>query len=291
MLGAVPIMQDQIQWIHLLHKIRSPVLDALIRFCNYLDRPEFFLFLIPVVWLGINWRFGIRLFYILSLSHLVNHILKAFLACPRPFNIEPALGLIEVEGYGCPSGAAQNGLLLAGILIVHWKSAWRWPIGLGYLLLISFSRVYLGVHFPSDILVGWLVGALLLAIYCFVFPKIEAWLRTAKPFHAFVISQCLLLLILACLPYSMLVTICGSALGFGLGIFINQSIGLELEPPVSLLEFFVRIAIGIAGIIVIVQVANYAELESSMALYLEFAAIGFWVSFCAPLVCYKLTAH
>lgn len=282
-------MQDQIQWIHLLHKMRSPLLDGFMRLCNYFDRPEFFLFFIPIVWLGVNWRWGIRLFYILGLSHLSNHVLKNLFACPRPFDIDPALGLIQVEGYGCPSGAAQNSVLLASILIVYWKSVWRWPIGIGYLLLISFSRVYLGVHFPTDILAGWIVGAVMLVIYYFLFPKIEDWLRTMKPLHTLVISQCLLLLILACAPYLTLVTICGSALGFGLGIFINQSLGLDLELPASLLELFVRIATGVGGIILIVQLANYGEWESSTAIYLEFAAIGFWVSFFAPLICYKLS--
>lgn len=61
--------------------------------------------------------------------------------------------------YSFPSGHAMGSATLASVLILlAWRTRWRWPmfvIAVPCVLLVGFSRVYLGVHYPSDILAGW----------------------------------------------------------------------------------------------------------------------------------------
>jgi undecaprenyl-diphosphatase len=64
--------------------------------------------------------------------------------------------------YAFPSGHAMTSMTLVAILVIlTWYHPWRWlviTIGSLYLLSIAWTRLYLGVHFPSDILAGWMVA-------------------------------------------------------------------------------------------------------------------------------------
>jgi undecaprenyl-diphosphatase len=64
--------------------------------------------------------------------------------------------------YGFPSGHAMASMtLVAALSILSWNSRWRWfvlIIGTLFVLIIGWTRLYLGVHYPSDVLAGWMVA-------------------------------------------------------------------------------------------------------------------------------------
>ena len=64
--------------------------------------------------------------------------------------------------YGFPSGHAMSSMSFVVVLIVlGWHTRWRWPVttlGIAFVLVIGWSRLYLGVHYPSDIFAGWMAS-------------------------------------------------------------------------------------------------------------------------------------
>ena len=89
-------------------------------------------------------------------SGLLNVGTKLMFARDRPSlweSITPELT------YSFPSGHAMGSATLAWVLVLlSWHTRWRWPVAacaVPFVLLVGFSRVYLGVHYPSDILAGW----------------------------------------------------------------------------------------------------------------------------------------
>lgn len=102
---------------------------------------------------------AIYLFLILGGTFLVNTALKLYYQRVRP-NLWSLL--VEESSYSFPSGHAMISMALAlSLIVLLFYSRLRWPailIGTGYVLLIGFSRLYLGVHYPSDIVGGWLAS-------------------------------------------------------------------------------------------------------------------------------------
>lgn len=64
--------------------------------------------------------------------------------------------------FSFPSGHAMMSVALTvTVLVLLWHTRWRWPIiGVGslYVLTVAWTRLYLGVHYPSDIVAGWMVA-------------------------------------------------------------------------------------------------------------------------------------
>lgn len=87
---------------------------------------------------------------------ILQYAAKMAFVRPRP---SVFLALVDVSTTSYPSGhamiSASMGLTLA---VVCWNTRWRWPAiaaGAAFALAVSFSRLYLGVHYPSDLLAGW----------------------------------------------------------------------------------------------------------------------------------------
>lgn len=254
----------ELEIIRSIQQFRIPWMEYL----DFFDRQEFFFILIPMVWLCCGWKNGLKLFYILFLSSLTNHALKSYFLSPRPFHLDPTLGIIQVKGLGFPSGAAQTVILISGILISFWKNAWKWPVVIAYISLVSFSRVYLGIHFPSDILGGWFVGFGLLAVYLYVFPLLEKQLQTLRPVSLFCLSQVGPLLLLS---LGASIPLCCVAMGMSLGLFVCQFYQLELMLPQSKLEYVLRALIGVLGTFA----CYFLTMPFSTA---GFFLVGLWVS-------------
>lgn len=96
---------------------------------------------------------------------LLNLVLKAVFQRDRPQLWER---LVTENSYSFPSGHAMASSALALALIVaFWHTKWRWWVTAGALLYmtgIAFTRMYLGVHYPTDIAAGWLVSAAWVAL-------------------------------------------------------------------------------------------------------------------------------
>ena len=64
--------------------------------------------------------------------------------------------------YSFPSGHAMISLaVMVSLLLLAWPTRWRWPALLAgslFVLMVGLSRLYLGVHYPTDVLAGWAAG-------------------------------------------------------------------------------------------------------------------------------------
>jgi len=161
---------------------RTEFWDQFFLFCNYFDTLYFPLILIPFIWFGISRKWGIRIFYLLALSGFINLIGKALFELPRPGLIEPELSLIKItHSYGFPSGAAQTAIFLGCLLLRLFPTLRAYFVAIIYVLTISFSRLYLKVHYPIDILGGWTLGLLGFWFYAKKERSLDHFLQKRQP--------------------------------------------------------------------------------------------------------------
>jgi len=140
--------------------------------CTILGQPIMILFVIVVFGL---WMISIKEFLlakvsvILAIALLLSPLLKLFFHRSRPDIIFTTIN--QPKSYSFPSGHAYSSFLIFGFLaylaFTRLYSPWNIiiPIAMSMLIiLISLSRVYLGVHYVSDVLIGWVLGSIILVI-------------------------------------------------------------------------------------------------------------------------------
>lgn len=275
----------QLEIIRYIHQIRTPILDQFFTLLDYFDRIEFFFVLIPIVWLSFGWKWGLRLFYILLLSYFTNQLLKELFACPRPFHVDNSLGIIQVKGFGFPSGTGQNVILLSGILLTTWKSSWRYLVAAIYILLISFSRIYLGLHYVTDILGGFFVGFLLFLVFRYIFPFIEKKLQHLSQVALFGLSQIAPLLLLFLLSTKSSIRMVSLGMGLAIGSFVIYEKILFLRPQK---KYLLRALIGVLGTGLFYGFLLLIPMKGADAL--QFLVLGMWTSIGNEVVCKKLVS-
>lgn len=109
----------------------------------------------------------------------MNQILKLVFQRPRP---EPFFGYTLPDSYSFPSGHAMVSfcfyVVLAAILTLRmpWspKKLAIWTVGVGLAMFIGLSRIYLGVHYPSDVVAGYIAGVIWAASVRMAY---QFWLR------------------------------------------------------------------------------------------------------------------
>lgn len=106
-----------------------------------------------------KWRSLAYLIPTLLGSIIINITAKVLLHRVRPHLWESPAPEFD---YGFPSGHAMSSMtLVAALVILTWGTRWFWSvviIGSLFVLVIAWTRLYLGVHYPSDILAGWMAS-------------------------------------------------------------------------------------------------------------------------------------
>lgn len=146
-----------------IHETVSPQLNV---FASILTKLGVFWGVFPaasvIVLVLLNQRRWRSLAYLLTTllgSIVINRTVKVLLHRVRPHLWDSPAPELD---YGFPSGHAMSSMtFVATLIILTWDSRWRLPVLISgglFVLAIAWTRLYLGVHYPSDILAGWMVS-------------------------------------------------------------------------------------------------------------------------------------
>ena len=164
--------------LYWFESIRMPILDTLMSLITHLGEETFFMVAALYVFWCVDKRRG---YYLLSVGFagtLVSQWLKIACRIPRPWVLDPNFTIVEsaraqAGGYSFPSGHTQSAVGWMGGIARFTRRWWLRAVCVVLLLLVSVSRMYLGVHTPADVGVGFVIAVVLVfALY----PLIESTL-------------------------------------------------------------------------------------------------------------------
>ncbi len=271
-----------------LESIRFPALNLFFRGITYLGAEEAYLLVFIVVYLCINRRVGFRVFLAFVVSAYVMAVCKELWAVPRPFVAHPhllhPLALSTAEGYSMPSGHALLSTVVWGYIAVQLRS-WRWRlIPIAIIVLVSFSRLYLQLHWPADIIVGLAVGVVLLGCYV----NVVGWIDTGR--LKLSSAECVAVVVVTGgLMYIFGVNLqngvpaAGALLGGGLGYLTLGYIGNYREEASiggHLLKVILSVALLLAGRYGLREIIGSAP----PAQMLTYASMAFTATFIIPVI-------
>lgn len=139
---------------------------------------EFFVLLLPTLYWCFDQMVGLRLGMVLLLGNMTNAFFKFLFHNARPYWISATVeNYTHERSFGLPSGHAQIAASVWGWLAVEVKRKWFTATAILIIFLIGLSRLYLGVHFLSDVLLGWVLGGLLVWAFSAWHKPVGDWLR------------------------------------------------------------------------------------------------------------------
>lgn len=162
---------------------RTPFWDSFFTAITGVGSEHSYVLLLSVVYWSVNKRIGRALSFAYLCSTLLNLGLKQFLDLPRPDEYSrtitgqgisnplsdaasrPFNPLLHETSPSWPSNHAQGVVVSWGYLALKFKSGWLWAIAVALALAIGYSRMYVGVHFPQDVIGGWTIGVILLILW------------------------------------------------------------------------------------------------------------------------------
>jgi membrane-associated phospholipid phosphatase len=302
-------METLLQWgldfIRQVQSAANPGLTAFMKIVTNFGAAPAYMVLLPLIFWCIDEKKGIRLGLTIMVSTWVNLSLKFLCKQPRPFwpGYDPGLGIITESLNGFPSGHAQTSLVMWEI-VASWGNKRRFFIIAGLVsLLVGFSRVYLGVHFPTDLVGGWILGGIVLALYVTLADRIEAFLVKGGMRVQFIVSAAAAFVMILYNPAAAgnmeggvqaLVMPGGVIFGMGIAYSLNANLlrfrAKALFGRKGAAWFFTlagRFILGILGVVLVFIlfriVARFmGEPLYRLSVFLQFALLEFWIYLGAP---------
>ncbi len=156
-------------FLYMLEKIRIPVLNEFMLLITQLGEETAFLVVALVLFWCVDKYRG---YYILSVGFigtLANQFMKLWFRIPRPWVLDENFTILEqareaASGYSFPSGHTQSAVGTFGGIASTTKNRWMRIAALIIAVLVPFSRMYIGVHTPLDVLVAVGMAVLLLIV-------------------------------------------------------------------------------------------------------------------------------
>ncbi|MEM6284061.1 MAG: phosphatase PAP2 family protein, partial [Chloroflexota bacterium] len=151
-----------------LQSTANPLLDFLATLFDFLGGDLGYLLVLPLIFWSIDRKLGRWLLVVLVSALFLLIGGKELFGRPRPFQFAPELviPMVEAGGSGFPSGHVGLSMAMWGFVALWAMRRWGFVVLAAYIPAMAWARMYAGVHYPQDVIGGFVIG---LAVACVLF--------------------------------------------------------------------------------------------------------------------------
>lgn len=274
---------DIVRWIQ---TFRNPLFDAFFQTINFLGEEDFYVLILPLLFWCLHKTLGIRLAAVFLFSTYVNQSLKDLFAAPRPHQFPNIWSPFKTAGYGIPSGHTQGTTVFWGYLGTQLKTRPWWTLAILIPLFVGIGRMYLGDHFPQDVLAGWAIGIVLVAAYAIFQPRVGEWIAKQSLALQLVLAIVIPLALLALHFTADTAKSVGVLLGFYAALVIEQKY-VRFATRAVVWKQIAKFVLGLAVLLALRFGLKALFPEHALFDLLRYALMGAWVALGAPWVFVK----
>lgn len=208
----------ELEILRSIQSIANPFLDILFQLITMCGEQIVLISIIAVIYWTLDKKFGEYIAYSVLTSVLLNNTIKDIFKMKRPIGEKGIRTLREqtATGYSFPSGHTQNASSFYGAMAIYLKKRVMHIIATIMIILVGFSRLYLGVHYPKDVIVGGILGVLTSLICYKLYNKFE------NKMLLYVITFVIFIPVLTFAHSADFIKGMGTYLGFIIGIYIEK---------------------------------------------------------------------
>lgn len=279
--------------LHWFQSLRTPVLDQIMMLITNLHSETVYILLLPLLFWLVDKRVARHLAAVFALGLWANDLLKDLFHTERPFLSHPELnpppGAIETATGGAfPSGHSMNPLMFWGLVAWYVRRPWfSWLAGIT-IFLIGISRLYLGVHWPLDILGGWAFGAI--ALWLFV-KTVRFWRAEGQSFgqqlaYALLFPLVAMTISILTAPGDIhtVTTMVGAYTGMAVGFALEEQF-VRFDPRAgSILTQVLKVLVGFALIMGLRVGVKALFGESEPVTFVRYLLMGLSATYLLPLI-------
>ena len=266
-----------------LQTITNPLFDWIFYILTYIGDQYFFIVLAVIIYWTMNKKFAHRFALMYMIASLFSFILKNIVKRARPYD-EAGVTVpfdYHTTGYSMPSGhaTAVGAMGYAGLKVSKQTGkSWLMYVSMIMMIVVPFTRMYLGQHYLSDVVVGLVIGL----GFAYLIDKLVDLMGDKEEWWTFVLLPVAVIFMIIFPDHDLFVA-AGAYAGFAIGYFVEKRY-VKFDVKATFWIQVLKVVSGIIVVLLIKEGLKFVFPEMLLFDFFRYVLIGVWAALGAPYV-------